>query len=98
MVKEPQVIPVDNSSKPMGTKGVKYSPGTDGPFRCDNCVHWSEQHKRSICDHKEVIEDKEMQLVQIGKKVYAKVDPSGCCEYFRRVKSLLDVPFGQLGL
>jgi len=84
--------------KPSGTKATKYSPAKEGPFRCDLCLHYVVMKGQTLCKHSDVVADPEMEVINIDRRKYAKVEPGGCCEYQKKVKDLRDIPFGSVGL
>ena len=65
-----------------GTRKSGYSEGKYGPFRCDNCLHYEADKK--ACDNTHVLKDREIRSIDDDHK---KVDPAGCCWYFRNKNS-----------
>jgi len=55
----------------IGSREVGYASPKDGPFKCSHCVHFKAPNS---CDHPKVIADPE---------VKGKVEPEGCCNYYR---------------
>jgi hypothetical protein len=55
----------------IGSAQAGYATPENGPFECSNCVHFDGQ---ASCDNSQVISDPEVQ---------GKVDPEGCCNFFR---------------
>lgn len=72
----------ESDNDPIGTKHAHYAPPSDGPFRCDNCQHYSEPH---FCNHPDVIEDAKAggKGLKMGSKDRAIINSAGCCNYFR---------------
>ena len=89
---------LERNPAPTGTKATKYAPATDGPFRCDRCVHFLSMQGHTLCQHKDVVKDPQMKKVKAEGEEYAKVDRGGCCEYFRPVRQLVHITFEKLGL
>ena len=88
----------ERNPEPTGTKTTKYSPASEGPFRCDRCVHFLEMQGHSLCQHKDVVKDPEVKKVKLEGRDFAKVDRGGCCEYFRPIRQLVQITFEKLGL
>lgn len=55
--------------------GSGYQPPDQGPFECDNCIHFDGQGR---CDKPEVIADPQVQ---------GNVEPEGCCNFFESAHS-----------
>ena len=89
---------IERNPDPTGTKASKYSPTSEGPFRCDRCVHFLEMQGHSLCQHKDVVKDLEVKKVKLESKEFAKVDRGGCCEYFRPIRQLVHISFEKIGL
>jgi hypothetical protein len=61
----------EGAEKGDGTEASGYVQASLGPFRCDNCMHFQDPNG---CDHPAVTSDPE---------VKGKVEPGGCCNYFK---------------
>lgn len=83
-----------NNNDAAGTPSAHYSPPSDGPFDCSNCIHFhrfggkkkASHHTTKhggTCDHPEVQKDAE--AGHIAKTADGKplVQAGGCCEYQR---------------
>lgn len=54
----------------VGSAQAGYAGPENGPFECENCIHFDGQ---GSCDHPQVVTDPEVQ---------GKVDAEGCCNFF----------------
>jgi hypothetical protein len=89
---------LERNPEPSGTKATKYSPATEGPFRCDRCVHFMSTQGHNLCQHKDVVKDPQIKKVKLNGETLAVVDRGGCCEYFRGVRQLVHITFEKLGM
>ena len=70
---------LNTHNAPTGTRAAGYSPPDCGPFRCDNCLHYS----HDACNQPVVMADKELEHNAHGDAI---VEDGGCCTYFRNKK------------
>jgi len=75
-----------NEQDEFGTEYSHYAASKHGPFRCDNCTHFSDPH---YCSHPKVIEDAPSgeEGLKLGKRDEGRqeaaiVQAAGCCGYW----------------
>lgn len=60
----------DDANAGIGSAQSGYATPDNGPFECENCIHFNEPNQ---CDHPQLVSDPE---------VNGQVDPEGCCNLF----------------